>query len=92
MFEVWLALYFSLSGYLFPLDFFAARAPWVMHAARALPFYVMNGFPIELLLGLRSHHEALRTLALEWVYVAVFALAALGLWRAGVRRYNAYGA
>jgi ABC-2 type transport system permease protein len=92
VFEVWLALYFSLSGYLFPLEFFAARAPWVVRAARALPFYAMNGFPIELMLGLRTRAEALRSLALEWAYVAAFLVATAALWRAGMKRYNAYGA
>ena len=37
--------FFTLSGYLFPLDFCAVRAPWVMHAARLSPFYAMDGFP-----------------------------------------------
>jgi ABC-2 type transport system permease protein len=92
IFEVWLALYFSLSGYLFPLDFFKTRAPWVAEAARRLPFYSMNGFPVELILGLRSRGEALAGLGQEWAYVAVFFVGTLLLWRAGMRRYNAYGA
>jgi len=92
VFEVWLALYFSLSGYLFPLEFFATRAPWVARAARRLPFYAMNGFPVELILGMQSRASALRHLAVEWIYVAAFFAATMALWRVGMRRYNAYGA
>lgn len=91
-FEVWLALYFTLSGYLFPLDFLAGRAPWLVHAAHWLPFYSMNGFPVELMLGLRPAAEALPLLALEWGYVALFAVATTFAWRAGIRRYEAFGA
>jgi ABC-2 type transport system permease protein len=92
VFELWLAAYFTLSGYLFPLDFFAHRAPWVAQAARLLPFYAMNGFPIELLLGLRGRAEMMHALMIQWSYVAVLLAATLLLWRAGMKRYNAYGA
>jgi ABC-2 type transport system permease protein len=92
LFDVWLAAYFTLSGYLFPLDFFNVRAPWVAKAARLLPFYAMNGFPLELLLGLRTRAEALQALAIQWSWVTVMFVSTLLLWRAGLRRYNAYGA
>ncbi|MSP63034.1 MAG: ABC transporter permease [Myxococcales bacterium] len=92
VFEVYLGLFFALSGYLFPLEFLAARAPWVMGATRALPFYYQLGFPIELMLGLLDRRAALRGLAIEWAYVAFFYLLATRLWRLGMRRFGAYGA
>ena len=91
-FEVWLALYFSLSGYLFPLDFFGTRAPWVVTVAHALPFYLMNGFPVEMMLGQHSVAVIAHHLARQWLYVFGFFGATLLTWRAGMKRYNAYGA
>jgi ABC-2 type transport system permease protein len=92
VFEVYLGLFFALSGYLFPLELLAARAPWVMAASRALPFYYTLGFPIEVMLGLHSRADALRALAVEWGYVVGLFAAARWLWALGMRRFNAYGA
>ena len=92
IFDVWLALYFSLSGYLFPLDFLAQRAAWAPALARSLPFYSMNGFPVELMLGQMDHEGALRALAVQWSYAAALLIITSLVWRAGMRRYNAFGA
>jgi ABC-2 type transport system permease protein len=93
VFEVYLGLFFVLSGYTIPLEFFHARAPWVPVVARHLPFYYTLGFPIELALNQHPDRaEALRLLAVEWGWVAVFLVAALALWRVGLKRWNAYGA
>ena len=92
VFELWLAAFFTLSGYLFPLDFLAAHAPRVMHIAKLLPFYVMNGYPVELMLGLHDRASALSILGLQWTYVVVLGTGAILAWNAGMKRYNAYGA
>jgi ABC-2 type transport system permease protein len=88
VFELWLGVHAILSGYLVPLEALprAARI-----AADILPFRFMLGFPVETLVGLLSRREALSALAAQWAYVAVFAAAALGVWRLGVRRFSAYG-
>jgi len=41
--------------------------------------------------GLLGPGEAARLLAWQWLYVAGAATGALALWRAGVRRFSAYG-
>jgi ABC-2 type transport system permease protein len=92
VFDVWLALFFTMSGYMFPLDFIRARVPGVVQFAKALPFYSMNGFPVELLLGMHDRGEALKGLAVQWTWVAVLATSALWIWQTGMKRYNAYGA
>jgi ABC-2 type transport system permease protein len=92
VFEVYLGAFFALSGYLFPLEFLAARAPWVLSVARALPFYYTNGFPIELMLGHHDRAAALRGLGVQWAYVAGLLVVVIGLWRRAMKRYSAFGA
>ena len=89
---VWLALFYGLSGYFFPLDFLEAKLPGANHVLHLLPFYYQTGFPIELLLGRRGLAEALGGLAVQWAYVVALLGLTLLVWRAGVRRWNAYGA
>jgi ABC-2 type transport system permease protein len=77
LFELWLAIHAILSGYLIPLE--------------ALPFRFMLGFPVETLVGLETRSAALTDLGIQWAYVAIFCAAAIAVWRAGVRRFAAYG-
>jgi ABC-2 type transport system permease protein len=88
IFELWLGVHAILSGYLVPLE---ALPRWVRGAANVLPFRFMLGFPVETLVGLLGRREALWALAAQWGYVAFFALAALGVWRVGLRRFSAFG-
>jgi ABC-2 type transport system permease protein len=92
VFDIYLGLFFALSGYLFPLEFLTARAPFISGLTKALPFYYMLGFPIELILGLHSRSDALMRLGVEWAWVLAFALLTALLWRRGMKRFNAYGA
>lgn len=92
VFEVYLGLFFALSGYLFPIEFLTARAHWVAGLVKVLPFYYTLGFPIELMLGMHPAHEALVSLAVEWAWVIFFALLTRLMWRLGMKRFNAYGA
>jgi ABC-2 type transport system permease protein len=88
VFDMWLALHSILSGYLVPLDLLPR---WVARIARLSPFDSMLAFPLETLVGLRDLRAALVSLAMQWGYVAVMALAGLTVWRRGVRRYVAFG-
>jgi ABC-2 type transport system permease protein len=86
--EVWMAMYVTLSGYIVPLELFP-RA--VAEVIAVLPFPFLLSFPVENLLGLISWEESLARLAVQWCYVAAFLTLATVTWRAGVRRYEAFG-
>lgn len=88
VFEVWLALFAVLSGYLVPSELLPA---WVGRVARLSPFDSMLAFPLETLIGMRDLHTAARDLVVQWAYVAAMATAGLTVWRRGVRRYVAFG-
>jgi ABC-2 type transport system permease protein len=88
VFEAWLGISAVLSGYLVPLDLFPAG---VQRIALALPFRFLLSFPVELMLGKLSRAHALELLSVQWLYVALALLATRAVWRAGLRRYAAYG-
>jgi len=88
LFEAWLGISAILSGYLIPLDLFPEA---VRRVAVVLPFRFLLSFPVELVLGRPSRLEALSLLAAQWGYIALALLATRALWRAGLRRYAAYG-
>ncbi len=88
LFELWFGVFGVFSGYLVPLELFPR---WLAEAARFLPFRYMLAFPVEMIIGLTPRAEALRELAIQWLFVALLAVAARLAWRAGVRRFAAYG-
>jgi len=88
IFEMWLGLHAILSGYLVPLELLPR---WVARIARVSPFDSMLAFPLETLTGKRDLKAALFSLGVQWLYVAVMAVAGLTVWRRGVRRYVAFG-
>jgi ABC-2 type transport system permease protein len=88
VFELWLGLYGVFSGYLVPLELFPR---WLEVTAKVSPFRFMLSFPVEMIIGLTPRADALRELAIQWAYVAVLALAARTTWRAGLRRFAAFG-
>ncbi|MFN7133746.1 MAG: ABC transporter permease, partial [Myxococcales bacterium] len=67
LFQVWLAAYMLLSGYLIPLSLFP---PWLEPATAVLPFRFMLAFPVETLLGRLALDEVWRQLAIQWAYIA----------------------
>lgn len=88
VFEVYLVAFMIFAGYLVPLELFP---PALRAAADVLPFRYTLSFPVEILTGLLDPARALRQLAVQWAYVAAAAAAALLAWRAGVRRFGAFG-
>jgi ABC-2 type transport system permease protein len=88
LFEAWLGLSAVLSGYLVPLDLFP---PALGDVARVLPFRFLLSFPVEVLLGRVTPAHALSLLAAQWGYVGLALIGTLALWRAGMRRFGAYG-
>jgi ABC-2 type transport system permease protein len=88
IFEIWMGLFGVFSGYLVPLELFPS---WVTALARALPFRYMLAFPVELLIGMQSRGHALLELSIQWGFVALLLVGALGAWRLGLRRFAAFG-
>ena len=88
VFELWLMTFMLLSGYVVPLELFPG---WVRAAAEVLPFRYTLGFPVEIVIGVMDLRSALSGLAVQWAYAAgTLVLATFGF-RAGVRRFGAYG-
>jgi ABC-2 type transport system permease protein len=88
LYDLWLALYTVFSGYVVPLELFPAKLGAVV---AWLPFRQMLAFPVENLTGLVNREQALQNLGLQWSYVALFALLAAWMWRAGIKRFAAFG-
>ena len=88
VFEIWMGLFGVFSGYLVPLELFPG---WVTQLARALPFRYMLAFPVEMIIGLESRPRALAELSVQWLFVGLLLLGALGAWRLGLRRFAAFG-
>jgi ABC-2 type transport system permease protein len=86
--DVWLALYFVLSGYTIPIELFPG---WVRGVANVLPFRYQIGLPVEIMTGAHDRAAALAHLGLQWVWVAAAFGLALTLWRSGLKRFAAYG-
>jgi ABC-2 type transport system permease protein len=86
--DVWLALYFVFSGYLFPVDLFP---PTMRHAIDWLPFRYQLGLPVEIMTNTYDMPHALVMLARQWSMVVVMIGVVTLVWRSGIKRYAAYG-
>jgi ABC-2 type transport system permease protein len=89
IFNVWFALWALLSGYLFPLELVPEGLRTIV---LLLPFRGMLAVPTEIAAGQLSGIAALEAIGLQAAWVIAFALLARFSWRAGVRRYGAFGA
>jgi len=89
VFDVYMGVFAVLSGYLIPL---ALLPDWAQSISRVAPFRYMLAFPVELAIGFyHGRGDALRDLGIQWLWVATVIAAALAVWRAGIRRYEAFG-
>jgi ABC-2 type transport system permease protein len=89
LFGVWFAAWSLLSGYIAPLDTFP---DWARQVLVLLPFRGMLGLPVEILGSFVSVADALPQIGLQLFWVAAFAMVLTILWKAGIRRYGAFGA
>lgn len=85
---VWFAVFAFLSGYVAPLDLFPT---WSRPLVDLLPFPAMHALPTELLASMRTPGESLLGFGVGLVWLGVFSLLAGFLWRAGLKRYGAFG-
>lgn len=98
LFYAWLALFTLFSGYLVPLSL---MPPWLANLAAVLPFRYQLDVPVRILLGWPMAGGARDTAAgialayqhvgIQYAYVLLLAGAAALLWRAGLRRFAAFG-
>jgi ABC-2 type transport system permease protein len=88
IFDFYLFAFVLLSGYIVPLDLFPEGVRAVTYW---LPFRYTVAFPVEIATGALPFGEALRQLAIQWAFVAGLAALALLVFRAGVRRFAAFG-
>ena len=88
LYDLWLGLYTVLSGYVMPLEFFPDQVRSVIDW---LPFRQTLAFPVESMLGLSSKQQMLRDLSLQWAWIGLFFVLLTRLWRAGTKRFSAYG-
>jgi ABC-2 type transport system permease protein len=88
LYDLWLALYTVFSGYVVPLELFPPKLGSIV---AWLPFRQMLSFPVENLTGLVDREQALHNLVIQWSFVFSFAVIATLTWRAGIKRFAAYG-
>ncbi len=88
LFEVWLGVWVVLSGYLIPLDLFPAG---VVRGTSWLPFRLMLDLPVRLITGGAGVSEAIEGLAMQAGWILALAVSLHLLWRAGLRRFAAFG-
>lgn len=86
--EAWTAGYFVLSGYLVPPQMFP---PAMQRALDWLPFRYQLGLPVELLTSRHDLATAGELLTRQAGFVLVFGTLATLVWRAGVKRFGAFG-
>jgi ABC-2 type transport system permease protein len=86
--DVWLALFFVFSGYLFPLDLFP---PWLRAMTEWLPFRYQIALPVELMTGKLQPGEALELLGRQYLWAGALVFIAISLWRNGIKRFQAFG-
>jgi ABC-2 type transport system permease protein len=86
--NLYFALYSLLSGYMMPLDLLPHPIAVV---ARWLPFRYMLSASVELLVHSLSGAQIAALLGGQLAWAAISLAAALALWRAGVRRFEAVG-
>jgi ABC-2 type transport system permease protein len=89
LFGLWMALWMLLSGYIAPLAMFPEAA---QRALAWLPFRGMLAVPVELLGGFLAPADALVDVGVQLGWTALLWAAVALTWRAGLKRYGAFGA
>lgn len=86
--DVWFALFFMASGYLFPIELLPSA---IRHVVDWLPFRYQLGLPVEIMTGAYDRAGALWMVARQWGFVLLLLGLASVAWRTGIKRFEAYG-
>jgi ABC-2 type transport system permease protein len=86
--NIWMVMYFALSGYMAPLDLFP---PTLRTVAEWLPFRGMLDIPVAILTGRAQGLDVLRGLLFQWTWIAIFAGLCALTWRRGLKKWIALG-
>lgn len=86
--QIYFALLLLLSGRIAPVELLPE---WLEWTSRALPFYWMAAFPVEVLLGRVSPGAAAEGLAIQLAWTAALLVVLVFTWRLAVRHYSAVG-
>ena len=81
-------MFLLFSGFLMPL---AILPEWLQQLAEALPFQYLIYFPVMIFIGKVDASAFVNGLIMQLVWILAFAAAIHLFWRAGLRRYTAYG-
>jgi ABC-2 type transport system permease protein len=79
---------YFLSGLIFPLDMLPA---WIADIVRWTPFPYELYFPVQIFMERITGAQLLHGLAIQAFWAVMMWLLAVGLWRLGIRRYQAVG-
>jgi len=77
-----------LSGMFMPLDFFPE---WSVRILELMPFAVFSHIPAKIYMNQISFAEGVYLLLVYILWVFVFTLLNMIVWKAGVKRYSAIG-
>jgi ABC-2 type transport system permease protein len=88
---VYFSLYTLLSGYMMPLDIMYAKFPTLTKLAWATPFPSMVAIPVRLLTSNLDTPAVLRLITMQAAWAVLCVMIATGVWRRGLRHYEAVG-
>jgi len=94
MYEIWGILFLKrlvfsfLSGAWIPLTLFPSRVASVL---LALPFQYTTFFPIQVVLGKMNIQQIQYGIGVQLIWIGIFTIASLWLWRAGMKQYCGAG-
>jgi ABC-2 type transport system permease protein len=88
---VYFSLYTVLTGYMMPLDIMYAKYPTLTKIAWATPFPSMLAVPVRILTKDLGAIEVIRLLVMQGAWAVGCVMLALGVWRRGLRHFEAVG-
>lgn len=88
LYEIVRILIIIISGGIFPLDIFGSK---ILSILSFTPFSYLAYYPINILNGRLGQDEILRGAVIQLIWIAIFALLCLFMWKRGMKKYVAVG-